>query len=236
MWGRALGLALGLLCALPGAARAVVVLGFEGINASYPSTSFASIQGFYGGGSSSQATSGPNLGISFAANAVAVCLNSLSGHCSNASAGGLSLTSAQGGLGLGSGNSTWFDIPAGFSFAIGFRYAVAVGSVATISAYSGPAGTGSLLAPALPLFASAPGCAAYTAQLCPLGPGGYSFAGTAQSVVFTGQVGKVVWDDLTLGANDPQAPVPEPASAWLWLAGLALGAAARCRRARAAVA
>ena len=42
MRGRALGLALGLLCALPGAARAVVVLGFEGINASYPSTSFAS--------------------------------------------------------------------------------------------------------------------------------------------------------------------------------------------------
>jgi MYXO-CTERM domain-containing protein len=214
--------ALGALI-LPLAAQAVVVLGFERINAAYPSTSFAAVAGFYGGGTSSQGTSGANFGIGFGPGAVAVCLNPIGGACSNASAGGLSVNSSQGALGIGSGNSTWFDIPAGFSNAIGFRYAVAVGSVATIAAYGGPGGSGAQLAPPLALFNPAPGCAAYNAPLCGMGPGGYSFAGVAKSVVFTGLPGKVVWDDLTLGFNDPQwpPPVPEPAAWALWALGLA---------------
>lgn len=208
-----------MLLATP--AKALVVIGFEGVNAAYPSTSYADILGFYSGGLSSQGTSGANLGASFASNAVAVCLNALGGNCSNASRGGLSATSSQGGLGIGAGNSTYFDYPTGFSFAIGFRYAVAPGTLATISAYSGPGGTGSLLAPPLVLLPGSPGCAAYNATLCPMGPGGYSFAGVAQSVVFTGLPGKVVWDDLTLGANDPQSPVPEPAAGLTLALGLA---------------
>lgn len=221
---------------LAGPAHAATVIGFEGVNAVYPSTSFADILGFYGGGTSSQGTSGANLGITFAPNAVAVCLNPLGGSCSNASRGGASATSSQGGLGIGSGTSTYFDVPAGFTFAIGFRYAVAPGSFATISAYSGPGGSGSLLAPPLVLLPGSPGCPAYNAALCPMGPGGYSFLGVAQSVVFTGQPGLVVWDDLTLGANDPQSPspVPEPAPGWLLGLGLAvlgvLTHAARRRR------
>ena len=219
------------LAALP--AQALIVLGFEGVNATYPSTTSADIAGFYGGGVSSQSTTGVNYGINFSANAIAVCLNAVAGSCSNASRGGLSVTSSQGALGIGSGSSVWFDVPAGFTFAIGFSYAVAAGSVATISAYSGPAATGALLAPPLVLVPGSAGCPAYNAMLCPLGPGGYSFVGTAQSVVFAGQPGKVVWDDLTLGANDPQPPpaIPEPATALLWLAGLSAIAAARHRAA-----
>ena len=229
---RAFALALLALAALP--AQALVVLGFEGVNATYPGTTPADIAGFYGGGVSSQGTSGVNYGINFSPNAIAVCLNAVAGSCSNASRGGLSVTSSQGALGLTSNGSAWFDVPAGFTFAIGFSYAVLPGSVATIAAYSGPAGTGALLAPPLVLAPGSAGCAAYNAILCPLGPGGYSFTGTAQSVVFTGQAGKVVWDDLTLGANDPQPPpaIPEPATAWLWLAGLSAVAAARQRALR----
>ena len=232
---RAAALALLALAALP--AQALVVLGFEGVNATYPSTTPADIAGFYGGGVSSQGTSGVNHGINFSSNAIAVCLNAVAGSCSNASRGGLSVTSSQGALGLASNGSAWFDVPAGFTFAIGFSYAVLPGSLATIAAYSGPAGTGALLAPPLVLTPGSAGCAAYNAILCPLGPGGYSFTGTAQSVVFTGQAGKVVWDDLTLGANDPQPPpaIPEPATALLWLAGLSAIAAARRRAVQRAV-
>lgn len=161
-------------------AQALVVIGFEGVNATYPSTSYADILGFYSGGLSSQGTSGANLGASFAPNAVAVCLNALGGSCSNASRGGLSATSAQGGLGIGAGNSTYFDYPAGFTFAIGFRYAVAPGTVATMSAYSGLGGTGSLLAPPLVLLPGSPGCAAYNAPLCPMGPGGLFLRGCGE--------------------------------------------------------
>lgn len=231
-----LATALLTLAGLP--AQALVVLGFEGVNATYPSTTPADIAGFYAGGVSSQGTSGVNYGINFSPNAIAICLNAVAGSCSNASRGGLSVTSSQGALGLASNGSAWFDVPAGFTFAIGFSYAVQPGSVATIAAYSGPAGTGALLAPPLVLTPGSAGCGAYNAVLCPLGPGGYSFSGTAQSVVFSGQAGKVVWDDLTLGANDPQPPpaIPEPATGLLWLAGLAGVAGARrwaARRSRA---
>ena len=228
---RALALAMLTLAALP--AQALVVLGFEGVNATYPSTSSANIAAFYNGGVSSQGTSGVNYGINFSSNAIAICLNAVAGSCSNASRGGLSATSSQGALGLAASGSAWLDVPAGFTFAIGFSYAVAPGFSASIAAYSGPAGTGTLLAPPLVLVPNAPGCAGYNAVLCPLGPGGYSFLGTAQSVVFTGPAGKVVWDDLTLGANDPQPPpaIPEPATGLLWLAGLAGVAGARRRAA-----
>jgi hypothetical protein len=220
---------------LPAAASALPVIGFERVNAAYPSASFADILGFYSGGLSSQGTSGVNLGATFSASAVAVCLNAVGGSCSNSSRGGLSVTSSEGALGIGAGPSVYFDYPAGFTFAIGFSYAVAPGSFATIAAYSGLGGSGSLLSPPLPLFPGAAGCLAYNAALCPLGPGGYSFSGTARSVVFTGQPGKVVWDDLTLGANDPQppppVPVPEPGTWMLMGLGLVLvGGAARQRR------
>ena len=129
---RALGLALLALAALP--AQALVVLGFEGVNATYPSSTPADIAAFYAGGVSSQGTSGVNYGINFSPNAIAVCLNAVAGSCSNASRGGLSVTSSQGALGLSSNGSAWFDVPAGFTFAIGFSYAVLPGSLATIAA------------------------------------------------------------------------------------------------------
>lgn len=229
-------LVLAVAFGLAAPATATTVLGFERVNAAYPSTNYAGILGFYAGGTSSQGTSGTNFGITFAANAVAVCLNAVGGSCSNASAGGLQPTSGQGALGIGSGTSTYFDIPAGFSNAIGFRYALRQG-VATIAAYSGLGGTGTLLSAApLPLFNIAAGCPAYNATECPFGPGGLSFSGTALSVVFTGVPGDVVWDDLTLGFNDPQSPpsvaiVPEPASWTLMVAGFGL-AGSRLRRRR----
>ena len=230
------GLAAALVLA-PCAARAtVMVLGFERVNAAYPTTSYARILNFYNGGTSSQATTGTNFGISFAANAVAVCLNALGGSCSNASTGGLSATSSQGALGIDSGTSTYLNFAAAYTGAIAFRYQV-IGSVAAIQAFDGLNGTGTALTAALPLFNTAPGCPAYNAPLCRFGPGGLGSVTGARSIVFSGLPGHFVFDDLTFGAgNDPLPPppfhaVPEPGAWALMLLGFAaVGAALRRRR------
>jgi len=224
------------LIALATPAAAATVLGFERINASYPSTNFAQILSFYGGGTSSQATSGPNFGITFAANAVAACMNPLAGHCSTASRNGTSPTSGQGGLEIASGTSTYLDFASAYTGAIAFRYQVAPGFTASIAAFDGLGGTGTQLTPTLLLFTTAGPCPAYNAIMCNLGPGGLGFVSGAKSIVFSGAPGKFVFDDLTFGAgNDPLPPppfasVPEPATWSMLLAGFAvLGAVLRRR-------
>jgi hypothetical protein len=220
-------------------AGAVTVVGFEGVNATYPSTGSAQILGFYNGGTSSDGTSGANFGMTFSANAVAVCLNSMTTTCSNASTGGFTPTSRKGALGLASSGVAVLDLASAYNGAIGFRYAVAPTGIAFIKAYDGAGGTGTLLAN-LPLFGVVPGCPAYAATLCPFSPGGLGLLSNVRSLVFGGMVGGVVWDDLTFGAgNDPlpppALPVPEPVSWMTMLAGLMLiGAVLRRRTAQAA--
>ncbi len=221
------------------ASASVVVLGFERINASYPSVNYAQILNFYDGGTSSQATSGTNFGISFAANAVAVCLNPVGVSCSNASRGGLSATSAHGALGIDSGTSTYLDFATAYTGQVAFSYQVAPGFAATIQAFDGLGGTGTALEAPLALFGGAAGCVAYLAPLCPLGPGGLGLVTGAKSIVFSGTPGKFVFDDLTFGAgNDPLPPppfssgTPEPTAWALMLLGFgAVGAALRRRKA-----
>jgi hypothetical protein len=224
----------------PAAQAAVVVLGFEGVNPTYPSATSAQILTFYDGGASSAATTGTNFGISFASNAVAVCLNKLGGTCSNASRGGLSVTSARAALGIDSGTSTYLDFATAYSGAIAFSYQVAPGFSATIQAFSGLGGTGAALTGPLALFDTNPGgCPTYNAPLCFLGPGGLGSVVGAQSIVFSGTARKFVFDDLTFGAgNDPLSPpafshsVPEPAAWALMILGFAgVGAALRHRKA-----
>jgi hypothetical protein len=209
---------------LSGSADAATVLGFEGVNATYPSGS-AQILNFYDGGLSGAGTTGVNYGISFSANAVAVCLNSTTTTCSNASTGGLVPTSNKGALGLANSGVAIMDFSSAYTGAIGFRYAIASG-VGFIKAYDGVGGTGTQLVN-LALFANATGCPAYSAPLCTFGPGGLGFLTNVRSLVFGGAAGGVVWDDITLGAgNDPLPPpalaVPEPAAWAMMLAGFGL--------------
>lgn len=226
------GVALAITLLATPATAAVQVLGFEGISAVYPTTTPAQILGFYAGGASSQGKVGPAWGMTFAPNAVALCLNGLGGSCSSASRGGLEPTSARGALAF-SGTATWLDIPAGYTGMIGFRWAIDGTAPAGIAAFDGPAGTGTQLA-FVPLFASAAGCPAYNAMLCPLSPGGLGFVTGAKSLLFAGLGGHVVFDDITFGAgNDPLPPpatVPEPQSWALLLAGFALAGRALRRR------
>jgi hypothetical protein len=205
------------------------VLGFEGVNPTYPSTG-TQILNFYDGGTSGAGTSGTNFGISFDANAVAVCLNSLTITCSNASTGGMVPTSARGALGLASDGVTVMDFSSAYTGAIGFRYAQKVSGSSFIAAYDGVGGTGTQLI-SLTLTGSAPGCMPYAARLCTFGPGGLGFLTNVRSLVFGGTAGNVVWDDITLHAgNDPlpppALPVPEPAAWMLMVMGFGLAGGA----------
>lgn len=215
-------------------AGAADILGFEGVNPTYPSTS-TQILNFYDGGLSGAGTSGTNFGISFDANAIAVCLNSLTTTCSNASTGGLVPTSARGALGLASSGITVMDFATAYTGAIGFRYAQKIPGSSFMAAYDGAGGTGTLLM-SLTLTGSAAGCPAYSARLCTFGPGGLGFLTNVRSLVFGGNAGDVVWDDITLHAgNDPLPPpafsVPEPVSWVMMVLGFGLvGATLRsCR-------
>lgn len=226
------------LASAPQLAAAATVLGFEGINLTYPSATPAQILNFYDGGLSGVGTSGVNYGVSFASNAVAVCLNNLTTTCSNASRGGLpgTQTSRRGALGIDSGTSTYLDFATPYTGAIAFSYQVAANSVASIQAFSGAGGTGVTLTGPLMLFNTNPaGCPAFSAALCTLGPGGLGFVSNAGSIVFTGTAHRFVFDDLTFGAgNDPLPPpgvLPEPGAWALLLLGFgAVGVGLRRRK------
>jgi hypothetical protein len=127
------------------AKAAVVSLDFEGINATYPS-GYAFIKEFYNGGTSSDGTSGTNYGASFGANAQAICLNTLTGFCSNTSRGGLgSPTSQRGGLFFLSGSETFLNFASGFDTGFSFNY-VSLTYSGSVTVHDGLNGAGNLLA------------------------------------------------------------------------------------------
>lgn len=224
--------ALGLGLAVP-ASAAVVSLNFEGINATYPTVSYANILDFYNGGTSSAGTSGTNYGISFGSNALAICLNTTTTNatnCSNTSRGGIGdPASALGGLFFLSGSETFLNVAAGFDTGFSFNY-VSVSFSGSVSVYDGLNGTGSLLA-TLNLSPNAGSCPGYSAGFCPFSPVGVTFAGTAKSISFAGVANQIVFDDVTFGSADPGPDVPEPASWAMMLVGFgAIGGAMRAHR------
>jgi hypothetical protein len=219
-----------LIAATAAHATPVIDLTFEGINATYPS-GFAFINDFYNGGMSSDGTTGPNFGIVFSPNAQAICLNSTSVTCSNTSKGGLGdPNSREGGLFFLSGSSTFMDIAGGFDTGFSLNYA-SVNDTGSVSVFSGLDGTGTLLG-TLNLSPNASGCSAYSAGFCPFSAAGVNFAGTAQSIEFSGVANEIVFDDVTFGSSTPGG-VPEP-STWalmmLGLAGLGIAAHRRAKR------
>jgi hypothetical protein len=166
------------------------------------------ILNYYNGGTSSLGTTGPNYGVSFPANALNICLNTLTTDCSNTSRGGLGDPHSQlGALFFLTGSNTFVNVAAGFTTGFSFNYtAVNVGG--SVSVWSGLNGTGTLLATLnLPTTPSGP-CPGYNAGFCPFFPIGVTFPGTAMSINFGGTANQIVFDDVTFGSSSPGTPEP----------------------------
>ncbi|MFN3371400.1 MAG: PEPxxWA-CTERM sorting domain-containing protein [Sphingomonadaceae bacterium] len=219
-----------------GASQAsIVVLDFEGVNASYPS-GFAQILDFYNGGTSSDGTSGTNYGVKFSSNALAICLNTPGTTCSNTSRGGLAPGSDKGALFFLSGAETVLDYSAGFTTGFSFFYTKPNDFVGEVRVYDALGGMGNLLGTiALPSTPSACDFSLYNAGYCPFVAAGVAFSGTAKSIVFAGVANFVVFDDITFGSSRPGGGggvVPEPATWAMFITGFGLvGGLLRRRRA-----
>jgi len=221
-----LAAASALACTIGTAQADVVVLNFEGINATYPSTDYAAIGSFYNGGMSSQGTSGVNYGVEFTDNALAICLNTPDNYCSNTSRGGVAPGSELGGLFWLNGPETYMNYAAGFENGFSFNYA-APNTPGSVSVFDGLNGTGNLLA-TLDLGLTPSTCGSeYSAAYCPFVAAGVNFAGVAKSISFAGTANYIVFDDVTFGSAIPG--VPEPSTYALFGLGL-LGLAYTARR------
>ena len=186
------------------------VLTFEGLQQEEPILNF--YDGGYGGSGSGP---GPDYGITFSGNSLA--LNS-GNYANNPSPPGIAF--------FLDGTGDIMDVAGGFTTGFSFYYAAYVSG--SVSVWSGLDGGGVELANIdLPATTNA----AY--QWFPIG---VSFSGTAMSVNFGGSANEIGFDNVTLGASTPGAPEP---STWammgLGFAGLAF-AGRRSRRPAKAIA
>lgn len=231
----AVGLSLGFAAT---ALADTVVLNFEGINPNYPNVQTTNIENFYNGGTSSAGTSGTNYGITFSSNAIALCLNTPTGDCSNTSRGGYGDPgSQQGALDFLTGDQTFMDDAAGFTDGFSFFYSAPF-YTGSVSAYSGLDGTGTLLATINLGLTTDAGCdSSYSwgADYCPFVPIGVNFSGTAESISFAGNADYIIFDDVTFGSSTPgnPSPTPEPSSLAMLLTAAGAGTEVLRRKLRA---
>jgi hypothetical protein len=197
------GAALVLACAARSNAN-TVTLTFEGLQDN------EQILNFYNGGlGGSGSGPGPNYGIIFGADSLA--LNS-GNYSNNPTPPGVCF--------FLTGPGDIMNVPAGFNTGFSFYYSAAV-YTGSVTVYDGLNGTGNVLA-SLPLGLTPtlpPGSPTYNNWQ----PVGVNFAGTAMSVNFSGVANYIGFDNVTLGSDVPTSQVPEPftlATAALSLAGL----------------
>jgi hypothetical protein len=218
-------------CLVAAPAAATVSINFENI-ATYNANTGTAVQNFYNGGTASNGASGPNLGVSFASNALTLCLTTASNFCTPASRGGLGdPASAFTAMYFAEGTSTSLSDAAGFTNGISFFY-VTRNDPGTVQIFDGVNGTGNLLA-SLDLAINATTCGApFDAEFCPFTIINLGFTGTGRSVVFGGTANQIAFDDIALGVA-----VPEPATWAMMLVGFGvLGFALRRRRRAVAIA
>jgi PEP-CTERM motif len=197
-------LAVSLLATAP-AFASVVQIDFE------TPTSFASIASFYAGGSDGAGASGPNLGVRFSDEALALQNDATGTYFSNAPSPLGVMTPV--------GASAVMDVAQGF-VGLSFFYSSLEAAADAVEIWSGLGGTGTLLATLSLANNAQAGCS--DSALCHFDLLSAGLSQRAYSVTFGG-ANVAVFDNVSL-------TVPEPATALLVALGLVGAAASRRRR------
>lgn len=201
--------ALALLAAAPAFGQ-IVTLDFEG------AVGYAqSIDQFYNGGTDGVGQSGPNYGVAFTSDAVAVSNDAIQTYYSGAPSPLTTLFAL--------GSNAFMNVDSGFAGTLTFAYSAFASSV--VSIYSGLNGTGSLLGTASLSGNSSDGC---NTDFCNFDFTSVQFAGVARSVNFGETPNQAFYDNVTI------ALVPEPSAYLLMALGLAGVGVLTRRRAAAA--
>lgn len=189
----------------------VVVLDFEGLRDN------EAVLNFYDGGLGGAGTGpGPDFGITFSSSSLAL-IDSDAGGSGNIGGEPSPSTTL-----YFLTSSAIMNVPAGFRTGFSFFYSAPF-FTGVIRVFSGPNGTGTMLAE-LPLaLTPASGAPDPNGQYSPLVAIGVSFSGEAQSVEFGGTPNFIVYDDITIGSATPglQSNPTAPAASGAALAGLA---------------
>jgi hypothetical protein len=190
------------IIAAPKADAAVVSLGFEGLK------DMEQILNFYNGGTGSLGSAGPNYGISFGPDSLAL-IDSDNGGSGNFANEPTPNTVAF----FLTGPGNLMNVAAGFDTGFSFYYSSS--QAGSVTVFDGLNGTGTQLAQInLGVNFQNNNCTGDpTGTYCNWDPIGVSFAGTAKSVLFAGTANQVGFDNITLGSNTPRlVSVPEPSS------------------------
>jgi len=225
-------LSAGLCLAAAAAHAATVTLDFDGLDGR--ATVNERILDFYAGGQGSAGSAGgPDFGITFSPEAVAICAFPA---CISSNVAGA--PSGPNVLGVLPDTTAVMNIAGGFDQALQFMWMTT--TTAHVTLWSGLGGTGTMLNGVTlfgqPSGSNADGCSGRT--FCPFLPASVQALGVVHSITFENFTHGVI-DDLTLfgaAGGNPDA-VPEPGAWALMISGFGLaGAALRRRRRRTLVA
>ena len=175
-------------------AASAQVLTFEGLKDQ------EEVLNFYDGGlGGSGSGPGPNFGVTFTPNSLAIIEQDQGG-----SGNFKGEPSPKTILFFLTGAAATMNVPGGFSTGFSFFYSAA-STPGVITVWSGPDETGTILATLnLPVTGNGsgkPGCGTNT--FCPFTPIGVTFAGVAHSIDFGGTVNQIGFDNITLGSSTP---------------------------------
>jgi hypothetical protein len=197
----AAGLVIAASLGFASTANATIALTFVGLEDLEPILAY--YDGGFGGSGSGP---GPNYGITFGPNSLALI------SADDGGTGGFNGAPYDTVAVFLSGPGDIMNVASGFTTAVSFYYS-SPDVPGSVTVWSGPGGTGTELAEiALPTTPSGgTGC---DTGFCPWFPIGVTFSGTAESVDFTGTADEIGFSAVTLGSATPV--IPEP-STWVMM-------------------